>query len=333
VKSILLALVLAIDPLAAHAQARTEVAIREVDLSDQTRRYVVQIKIGETVIDAGLDSGSTGIRVLPDVLKPTDATETGRKDDYAYGSGAKYDGVIGEATVTVGAASGKVPIQLIKTVGCIDSVPRCPVSRVDPKRYGIQGDGLPGEGFKAILGVNMGRAPADNPFPLLGAKRWIIELPLPNSGKPGRIILNPTEAEVAGYLAFNIDRRFAQDGGGMHDSVPACLVNTAKNEGVCGATLLDTGAPGINVINGQGPIWANDTPAALVFGDKNKTAVRFLIGRRDFASRLTFVPRPQVSDARIHAGLTPYFAYTVLYDVDAGTVALKARPDTKMAIQ
>jgi hypothetical protein len=61
--------------------------------------------------------------------------------------------------------------------------------------------------------------------------------------------------------------------------------------------------------------------------------VRFAIGRREFASRLTYVPRPQVSDVRLHLGLTPYFAYSVLYDSDAGTVALKPRSDTKMAIQ
>ncbi|HET9159891.1 MAG TPA: hypothetical protein VFN88_04705 [Caulobacteraceae bacterium] len=332
-KSLLLAALMIATPSIAAAQTRSEVPIREVDLSDQTRRYVVQIKVGETAIDAGLDTGSTGIRILPGVLKGSDANETSRKDAYSYGSGAKYDGVIGNAQVTIAGASGSAPVQLIKKVGCLEAMPRCPVVRTSPEKYGIQGDGLPGEGFKAILGINMGRSAAANPLPLLGAKRWIIELPLPGSGKPGRIILNPTAAESAGYITFDIDRRFAQEEGGMHDAIPACLVNTAVNQGFCGATLLDTGAPGIVVINGRGQIWSNDTPAAFVFGDKTKTAVGFKIGYRDFASRLTYTPRPQVSDQRIHAGLTPYFAYSVLYDADAGTVALKPRADTKMAIQ
>jgi hypothetical protein len=333
-RSLLLAIVLLAAPALALAQARSEVPIREVDLTDQTRRYVIQIKVGETVIDAGLDTGSTGIRVLPGVLKPADAVESRKADSYSYGSGAKYDGVIGEAKVTIAGASGQVPIQLIKSVGCMDTIPKCPVSRVSPNQYGIQGDGLPNQGFKAILGLNMGRAPAANPLPLLGAKAWIIELPLPGSGRPGRLILNPTAEEVAGYAAFKVDPRFAGMDGGMHDAFPACLANVAAKQGFCGAALLDTGAPGIDVINGRGQVWANDTPAALTFGgDKPKTAVGFAIGRREFASRLTYVPRPQVGDVRLHLGLTPYFAYTVLYDSDAGTVALKPRPDTKMVIQ
>ena len=51
------------------------------------------------------------------------------------------------------------------------------------KDYGIASDGLPGEGFKAILGIDMargrGRQPASR---FLGARRWIVELPRPGEG-------------------------------------------------------------------------------------------------------------------------------------------------------
>src|SRR4051812_8882170 len=148
VRSAFLALILLAMPALAHAQTRTEVAIREGDLSDQTRRYVVSIKVGGTPIDAGLDSGSTGIRILPSVLQPADAEATTKADSYSYGSGAEYVGVVGNAKVMIGEASGQVPVQLIRSVGCIARMPKCPVSRVPLAKYGIQGDGLAGEGFK-----------------------------------------------------------------------------------------------------------------------------------------------------------------------------------------
>jgi len=59
-----------------------------------------------------------------------------------------------------------------------------PASLVSAAQYGIQGDGLPGEGFVAIMGVNMGHDPVPNPLIALGVKRWIVELPRPGETTP-----------------------------------------------------------------------------------------------------------------------------------------------------
>jgi hypothetical protein len=45
------------------------------------------------------------------------------------------------------------------------------------------------------------------------------------------------------------------------------------------------------------------------------------------------VRRPQVSEVRVHTGLTPYFAYTVLYDAETGAIGLKPRAGSKMETQ
>ena len=151
---------------------RSEVAIREVVLSDGARRYTVPVKVGSTTLEAGLDTGSSGLRVLAGVLGPDDARAGGRGDTYAYGSGAKLDGVVGDAEVAIGALSAPIGLQLIRKVGCTSDKPDCPVSKLAPAQYGVQGDGLPGEGFKAIIGVNMaeaevpGAAPRDRRAPL-----------------------------------------------------------------------------------------------------------------------------------------------------------------------
>jgi hypothetical protein len=305
-----------------------------VVLSDGARRYAVSITVGGKTLDAGLDSGSSGLRVLPGVLEPQDAEPGGRRSSYFYGSGARLTGVVGKARLAIGGASGQSSLELVQTVDCEPTHPHCPAARTPIASYGVQGDGLPGEGFKAILGVGMAEAEVNSPLPAIGVRRWIIELPLPGSGKPGRLVLNPTPDETSGYVAFPIDRRFADQRGGMHDSIPACLENGTTRRALCGAALLDTGAPGIVVINGPGAPWPDGTPAAVGFidGSKVKTQAAFAIGRREFASRLTY-EREGPSDVRLHLGLMPYFAWSALYDVDAGTVALKPRPDTAMTVR
>lgn len=78
----IVALLLTLVASGAHAEPaaaqRAEVTVREVVLSDGMRRYAVPIRVGATDILAGLDSGSTGLRILPNVLKPGDVQPTSR---------------------------------------------------------------------------------------------------------------------------------------------------------------------------------------------------------------------------------------------------------------
>lgn len=334
---ILLAMVSLFNVPRAHAQSagptRAEIPIREVTLSDGARRYAVPITVGAAEILAGLDTGSTGLRILPGVLPDGAARPTGQSDSYSYGSGAKFDGAVAKAAVSVGGLRGDAAVQLIERVGCTDEKPRCAAGAIAPARYGIQGDGLPGEGFKAILGVNMADADAANVFKAVGARRWIVELPRPGEPGEGRLVLNPTDAEVQGFVSLPILDRFSDRRGGAHDAVAGCLINDASHAKLCGAVVLDTGAPGLEVIGAdiaRSP-WPNETPATLVFTDADgrpRAAERLVIGRRDHASHLSFVQRDRVPLTLILSGLTPYFAYAVLYDPAHGTVGLKPRPPT-----
>lgn len=314
-------------PPSASAQAlRAEVPIRELALSDGERRYVVPITVGGTPIDAGLDSGSTGLRILPGAVPAGSEQLSGRRNTYSYDSGTEFSGRIAEADVTIGV-SGRAKFQQIETVGCRSDLRACPAARVKPEQFGIQGSGLPGEGFKAILGINMASDDAPNPLVALGVRRWIVELPRPGEGKAGRLVLNPTDEEVADYKILAVDSQFADLHGGLHDAVQGCLVNQTTKRSYCGATDLDTGAPGIQIATSDAADkWPPQTPVTMAFYQKGKPTVgaTFTVDGEPGA-RITIRSEPRARGSRIFLGILPYFAFSVLYDPKARIIALKPR--------
>ena len=64
-------------------------------LSNGARRYAVEVQVGGTALLAALDTGSTGLRILPGALSPRDAAATGEAETYGYASGSRYEGVVG----------------------------------------------------------------------------------------------------------------------------------------------------------------------------------------------------------------------------------------------
>ena len=330
----IVALVLIAVPACVSAQTRTEIPIREVVQTDGVRRYAVPIKVGETMIEAGLDSGSTGLRVLPKTLRESDAKAGTQTDNYGYGSGTHFEGHVAVGTVSVGELSGKSTFQLIETVGCAKNNPQCPASRVPLDRFGIQGDGLPGEGFRAILGVNTANADVQNPFSAIGVKRWIIELPRPGSSSAGKIILDPDDSDIQDFILLPLMPAFQKMEGDLHDAVRGCIARDADGKRACGPLTMDTGAPGIWVTNsdlGNDP-WPAGTSATLTFLSNEHPVVmeRFTVGLKDHASRLIFEHKEHEGGA-IRTGLSPYFAFDVLYLPDRNMIGLKPRVATANA--
>jgi hypothetical protein len=318
-------------PAAPDTGVRAEVPVREVDLSDGTRRYAVPIRIGSVALDAGLDTGSTGLRVMPGVLTGSDAKVLHRAQTYSFGAGVKLEGDIAQAQLSFGALTGPGPVEVVREIGCVADQPRCAATHLPAKDFRIQGDGLTGEGFEAILGVNMGGGDAANPFAAAGARRWIVELPRP--GEPGgRIILNPTDAELDGYVFAPVLPKFSELHGGLHDAIAGCIAqDSGAKARVCGALTLDSGAPGLRINHGplHGRPWANGTAATLIFAEPSGKVVAgeaVQIGDRAQATHLDYSNTGQDRDTAIFAGLTPYFAYSVLYDPEHGRVGFKPRP-------
>lgn len=314
--------------LPAKAQTRpatVEVPIHEVDLSDGTRRYAIAIDVDGHTIDAGLDTGSVGLRVLPGVADLAATQEVGPVQRYGYAVGTTLEGPVVRADVSVGTLHGSARWQAIRSIGCSAARPHCPVTHVDRHEFGILGNGLAGQGFRAILGIGLATANLPNPFQEIGAHRWIIELPRPGQMSDGRLILNPSDRQVLGFTPLPLaDTHRTRS----NDAVLACLQRQG-GEPVCAPTLIDSGAPGIELVNHDADGgWSEGAAARLTFGGAatpEAMGVRFDIGRRAQASKFNAVSDPRVRGVRIRSGLLTYFAYDVLYDADNGTIAVKAR--------
>jgi len=300
---------------------RVEVPIRQVTLSNGDRRYVVTVRIAGREVDAGVDSGSTGLRVMPRALPPEAVGAKGEEVRYSYGSGVTFAGRAISVPVAIGATGDiHVRIQRVDKLGCKPEKPDCAGVRVPIDRFGIQGDGLPGEGFAAILGIGLKSDAVPNILQALGARRWIIELPRPGDTAPGRLVLNPDDAEISAYQTVKM---LSDDG----NTVAGCLAFQPPEKPICGPARLDTGAPGLRVVDGgrHAPV-AQGAPARLEIGDRSGGfGIDIIIGRRDQASRLTFDENPHFSQTQLFFGLAPYFAWSVLYDPGARTIGLKAR--------
>ena len=285
--------------------------MREVDLPNGDRRFATTLRIDGQAVEVGVDTGSVGLRVLRRGLGPTGTGARGPRVRYSYGAGTAFDGQAVSVPVDAGGVAGAVKVMRIDAVGCTAARPDCPVAHADLGAYGIQGDGIAGQGFAAILGIRLQHDPVDNPFEQLGIRRWLVELPTPG-GAPGRIVLNPTDAEVAGYARVAVDAEGTTSG---------CLIGPEK---ICGRVFFDSGAAGLRVIRAA-PFrpWPNGTAATLVVGSGEAQSMAVTIGRRDQASALLYVA--STNGTQLAFGFAPYFHWSVLYDADAHQVGLKAR--------
>jgi hypothetical protein len=200
-------------------------------------------------------------------------------------------------------------------------------------RCGLQGQGIPDAGFKAIAGLRFQPAKpgaSDNPLVEIGVHRYLIDPPRRDDTN-GRIVLDPDPRDTQDFVALpNAAEVF---GAGFATTVPGCLVNLSTNQSICGEILLDTGAPGIvaHVPGATDADWPLNTPTRLIFGDGHGHALAvedFTAGPVHFGHvHITGAPQQQAR-AYISAGVTPYLAFSVLYDADRRGVALRPRPQT-----
>lgn len=246
--ALLLLVLIAGRALAAGTASRVVVPIHQTRLADGTVRYWVSVRVGGAPIAAMLDTGSFGLRVMESALPPGSYQDTGIERGIAYGSGVALRGTLATAVVQIGEATTGRPIyfQLIRSVGCVPRKPDCPAARVGPQDYRIGGDGLPGEGFAAILGLSMRRPPvavaAFNPLDSIGAQQWIIVLPLPNEANPGSLIINPTPQDLAGFSSARMVPPPSGRPGMVRVVDPGCLAEGGTQADSCPPVKLDSGA-------------------------------------------------------------------------------------------
>jgi hypothetical protein len=310
--------------IAGAAAPRVEIPIRQVSHADGRLAYTFMVSVGgSTPIETTLDSGSTGLRVLPGVLGPDNVQPGDRDSDYSYASGSRFIGTIGHGVVTLGGISTDKPIaiDLISAMRCRDAIPDCPASRTDIASFGFAGDGVPGKGYKAIMGVSLKSADADNPLAAIGDGVWIIELPRPGDNTPGKLILNPAPDDLAGFTRFHLEPD--------RPTIPGCLLNMDNKTHVCGQVLLDTGQPGMLVTGRERPQsfpWAGGSHAVLAMQDESgaKMATGFTVIQTPDSPYSVHAQEGPIPFYRI-AGSAPFFAFTVLFDSKEHVIGLKPR--------
>jgi hypothetical protein len=329
-----LAILMAAGPAATLADERIEIPIKQTTLSDGQIRYSIPVVVGgAAVTEAMLDTGSSGLRVLQGAVPESAYSVSDQSSVYRYTSGVRLNGVIAKAVVAIGGApsDAPIPIQIVRSVDCASEAPRCPASRVSAEDYRIGGDGLPRQGFRAIIGVNMGKADAVNPLTRIGTHSWIILLPRPGDRNPGTMVLNPDSKDRSGYALFHTDEVLSRlpAAGGFHDAIPGCLVGEQDHKRICGPTLLDTGAPGLQLSSSNPSDLSGSRPGNhmdIAFKDDQgaELNVKFTADA-DRPSKITSELRPNQPRTRISAGSLPYFGFSVLYDGEQSVVGLKAR--------
>ena len=304
-------LILALAGAPALAHARTVIPIHARTLSDGVRRYSVPLSIDGQTVETALDTGSTGLRLLP---ANGGAPARGRKVRYLFSGGVELEGTEAPADVGFGEMRGPVDVQRVSKIGCAPGRPDCAAS-LGLEDYGFEGDGLPGQGFRAILGLSLAAGPKDHPLRRLGAGRWIVSLP--TGVADGELVIDPTDDEVAGFVLLPMKSNLAWRSDGAHDAVDGCLQPPGAERKACGPVLLDTGAAGATVVNAGGDEDAWTAGAALSFPGANLAPVALA---HVAAGRGADLPRPTIL-----AGAQPYLAFDVLYDPERRMIGLRPR--------
>ena len=311
---------------------RAEVPIHETVLSDGTPRYSIPIRIGNSIpIEAMLDTGSTGLRILPGAVSPMSYAITSRVNNYGYGSGVKVTGLIANASVSIGGTvtNAPIPIQVIQTVGCFESKPQCPASRIGQADYGLGGDGLANEGFKAIIGIGMPLRGANydvvNPLLYLGHQSWVVILPLDQSTS-GRLIINPDAEDLDGFTVLS---DLIAMPGFQQEGIYTCLSDQNSGNTVCGPAVLDTGAPRVTVNTAfyKPRAWTEGMRGSIAFGETKAMSFKmdFTVNRMTPGYGVIVEPPILPGSTIISAGVLPFLSFAVLYDARDNTMGLRPR--------
>jgi hypothetical protein len=329
-----LVLVAAAAAQAAAPGARVEVPIKRLAEGHGAVRFGVDITVDGVPLEAQLDTGSTGLRILPSAGLPANLLQsTGKRSADTYGSGARLLGEIDRATVALGDASAEVPVELTLQAVCAPEHPGCIVDRMGPDKFRMGTDADGTGGYPAIIGIGLHPKDIPNPLAHMGSGRWIIELPAPGSSAPGRLIINPTEDDLRGFVTYQLAPGTRPDSLGgpswLDYQLPACVVDFDHRREDCAPTLLDTGEYGFRFSrkDAANTAWAGGLHAAILFkfSDPHRVEQRFTTDTGPERHVYETQPRSAQFNEGLNAGYEPFTAFSVLYDASAGQIGLKPR--------
>ena len=320
-------------PLAAKGLAdgaRAEVPIH-FKFIEGTARMWVPISIGGSEpIEAILDTGSVELLVLRAALPGLgDVVEEGSFRS-SFASGDSLSGVKTRGALTIGGTDGNtdVPFGLIDRVECLPNKTDCPGGHVAFEDYGIAGEGVAGQGFKAILGIGMGNSATGNPLTAVGVSRWIVVIPIPGVRDTGKLILNPSDVDLAGFQVYDSATAVVGPQSELDGAIPGCLLIRSTGERICMPICFDTGAAGLILVtrnNGEFQRVQSGGQFTFEFGsEESKLSFDLDVPPVGFSQA---APEPDLRSPRhlLFAGIRPYLFYEVFSDPGNNQVGLKRR--------
>jgi len=313
------------------AGGRVEAPISQTRFSNGPPRYSIPIALnGGAPIDAMLDTGSTGLNVLPAAEVSAKPDKMARPSRTFYRNGVVLSGVTAPVSVSFGGRlTVTAAVSVTQTVACAPDKPTCPAAAIAAADYRI-GAANPAEGFKAIMGVGLRAGAAENPLTRTRGQAWIIVLPRPGDPGPGKLILNPSPEERGRFTLFQLPRDARGVGGAFwaDNAVPACLTD-GGGAPLCAPSLLDSGAASIIHISRSPPqtTWDRGAELALAFGPAGTDALKrsFTVGKGPGTGVETQPPPASLPWEGLNLGVLPFYAWAVLYDAKAGVIGLAPR--------
>ena len=307
---------------------RVELPIRFKIVSGATRMWVPVSIGGSRTIEAIIDTGSVGMSVMSSVLDDTSDLPDLSAYQVSFGSGDNLHGRNTHGTVTLGDTTADMPFAVITTAGCLPDKPECPSGKVPFEDFGLAGEGVPGEGFKAILGIGLGSSTSGHPLTSIGVTSWLIDIPIPGISEVGKLILNPDDADREGFKMIDAGVAFLDPDSVVGGSLPGCLTVRETSERVCGPIILDTGADALVMVTKNKPLFKRLEAGGqfdFEFGD-SEDRLGFTIAIPPKGVQLQ-TPAPDLRAPRqiLYAGVRPYGTFTVLYDAANNQVGLKHR--------
>lgn len=246
------ALMLSLVTGSSEAAQRFEVPITRHILPDGNVRFTVPVRVGDgPTIPAMLDTGSYGLRILARALPRHQYEPTGFGLPFNFQSGLIFHGPTVQERIQIGLPGPRfqTAIQVVRSMSCQKSRPDCPASQLPPVEFGIGGNGIPYQGFEAILGLSLRWSNAPNavlnPLGKVGDRRWIVILPRPGSETRGKLIINPDARDMAGFQPVALRRRPSEHGGPPQPldlGIPNCPEAPLAQQVNCPIMPLDSGA-------------------------------------------------------------------------------------------
>ena len=207
-------------------------------------RFSAEVKIGNSdPFEAMVDTGSSGLRVLPGVVDDSAfTTSTPVLVSASFHSGLALQGTMATGTVTLGGLTTPtaIPIMRVDVIGCTATDPDCDAAGQDISDYQMFGR------YRAILGLGMRTTAASagigNPIAQLdGAPAFVVHATYDDDDSVIDIAPTDTSAFRTASLPTLASGAALANGAPAWDdrTVAACV--TEPTAQYCGGALLDTG--------------------------------------------------------------------------------------------